>query len=62
VSLDVKIAGHVKKRSISMNGNNMPKVIRFCRYGSYFKTVVIKHAKQKKKLMTLRRKPTQYHV
>jgi hypothetical protein len=57
MSLDVKIVGHVKKRSISVNGNNMPKGIRCCSYGSYFKTVVIKHAKQnQKRLMTLRRK------
>jgi hypothetical protein len=62
VSVDVKIAGHVKKKSISVNGNNIPEGIRCCSYCSYFKAIVIKHAKKKKKLMTSRRIPTQYHV
>jgi hypothetical protein len=47
VSLNVKMVGRIKKRSIRVKRNNVSKSIKCCSYGCpYFKTVVIKHAKQ----------------
>jgi hypothetical protein len=40
------MAGHVKKISISVIANNLPKSIRCHSYGSYFKAMVIKRSTQ----------------
>jgi hypothetical protein len=48
VSLNVKIAGYVKKRSISVNGNNMNNKISDAAIMVHIlRLLVIKHAKQK---------------
>jgi hypothetical protein len=40
------MASHMKKSCISVKENNASKNLRSCSYGSHFKVVVIKHAKQ----------------
>jgi hypothetical protein len=39
------MAGHIKKRSTGVIGN-VPKSIRHCSFGSYIKSMAIKHATQ----------------
>jgi hypothetical protein len=46
VLLSVKMAGHVKKLSISVIGERVLEGMMFHSYGLYFKTMVIKHPKQ----------------
>jgi hypothetical protein len=45
-SLNTRLASHVKKRNIGVKENNVSQSTRCHSNGSYFKTVVIKHAKQ----------------
>jgi hypothetical protein len=47
VLLSIKMAGHIKKRSISVKGNNVSESFEHCGNGLYFKTLVLKHVKQK---------------
>jgi hypothetical protein len=49
VSLNVKLAGHVKKRCINVKEISISKSIRHHGYVSYFKTVMIKRAEETNK-------------
>jgi hypothetical protein len=49
VSLNIETAGRVKKRYINVKEINISKSIRRHSYGSYFKTLMIKHAEQTNK-------------
>jgi hypothetical protein len=46
LSLNVKLAGYVKRRRTNVEGNNESYSIRQCSYGLHFQTVVIKYAEQ----------------
>jgi hypothetical protein len=46
VLLSIRMTDHVKKRSARMRRNNLSKSIVCCRYGCYFKTVIIKYAEK----------------
>lgn len=50
-SVLISVAEHKNGRTyeksiINVKGNNVPKKFRSCTYGSHFRAVVIKHAKQ----------------
>jgi hypothetical protein len=46
VSLSIKMADHVKKRSKSMKENNGPKSTRCHSYDSYLRIMMLKYAEQ----------------
>jgi hypothetical protein len=41
-----KMANPARKKSTGVTGNNMSRTVGCCRYGSYFKTLVIKYTQQ----------------